>query len=276
MWNAARQHWPEYLMEAAGLGFFMISAALFATLLQYPGSPLHSRIQSTSVRSGIMAMAMGLTAVIIIYSPWGRRSGAHINPAITLTFYVLHKISFWDAAFYILAQFLGGLAGVVLMTKLLGPWMADPSVNYVVTVPSNAGWVAAFAAEFAMSFTLMSAVLLTSNSHRFARFTGVIAGSLVAVFIALAGPISGMSINPARTVASALPAGVWTGAWIYFSAPPLGMLLAAEAYVRSKRFPQVLCAKLHHDYVHRCIFHCGYAQGATATDERVVVPQTAA
>ncbi len=276
MWNAARQHWPEYLIEAAGLGVFMISAALFATLLQYPGSPVHSRVQSASLRNVIMALGMGLTAVLIIYSPWGRRSGAHINPAITLTFYVLHKISFWDAAFYILAQFLGGLAGVVLMANLLGPWLADPSVNYVVTIPGTTGLLAAFVAEFVMSFALMMAVLITSNSHRFAHFTGVIAGVLVAAYIAIAGLISGMSINPARTVASALPAHVWTGAWIYFVAPPAGMLFAAETYVRSKRFPQVICAKLHHDYIHRCIFRCGYAQGATATDERVVVPRTAA
>jgi aquaporin Z len=263
-------------MEAAGLGFFMMSAALFATLLQYPGSPLHSRIHSPAVRSGIMAVAMGLTAVAIIYSPWGRRSGAHINPAVTLTFYVLHKIAFWDAVFYILAQFTGGLAGVILMAKLLGPWLADPSVNYVVTVPGKHGWVAALGTEFAMAFGLMMAVLVASNSHRFARFTGLTAGLFVTLYIDVAGPISGMSINPARTVASAVPANVWKDAWIYFVAPPSGMLLAAEAYVRSKKFPQVMCAKLHHDYVHRCIFHCGYAQGATAGSQRLVLPSTAA
>ncbi len=262
-------------MEAAGLGFFMVSAALFAALLQYPGSPLHDRIQGASVRNGIMALAMGVTAVLIIYSPWGRRSGAHINPAITLAFYALHKIGLWDTVFYIAAQFLGGLTGVVLMANLLGPWLADPTVNYVVTVPGKSGWIAALAAEFAMSFVLMMAVLLASNSHLLARFTGLIAGFLVAAFIAVAGPVSGMSINPARTVASAVPAHVWTDVWIYFVAPPLGTTLAAAAYVRAKRFPAVICAKLHHDYVHRCIFHCGYAQGATATDHRVMVPKTA-
>ncbi len=65
-------------------------------------------------------------------------------------------------------------------------------------------------------------------------------------------------MNPARTTASALPAQVWTALWLYFTAPPLAMLLAAEVYVRLKGAHRVICAKLHHQNNKRCIFRCGY------------------
>src|SRR6516162_4081972 len=84
MIHALRTHWPEYLMEAAGLGLFMVSAGLFGTLLEYPQSPVHRAIADPFLRRTLMGVAMGLTAVGIIYSPWGKQSGAHINPATTL------------------------------------------------------------------------------------------------------------------------------------------------------------------------------------------------
>src|SRR2546428_13518921 len=86
MLETMRRHWPESLMEAAGLGLFMISAAVFATLFEHPASPIHQAIPDPFLRRTLMGFAMGLTAVAIIYSPWGQQSGAHINPAITLTF----------------------------------------------------------------------------------------------------------------------------------------------------------------------------------------------
>jgi glycerol uptake facilitator-like aquaporin len=108
--GALRGHWPEYLMEAAGLGLFMLSACAFTVLLYHPVSPVERAVESQVMRRVLMGLAMALTAVAIIYSPWGRRSGAHLNPAVTLTFWRLGKVAGWDAAFYIIAQFVGGLA----------------------------------------------------------------------------------------------------------------------------------------------------------------------
>ncbi len=203
---------------------------------------------------------MGLTAIGIIYSPWGKQSGAHINPSVTLTFFRLGKIQPWDAFFYIVAQFLGGVAGILLAAAILRPWVADPHVNYVATVPGPDGPGLAFLAEMIISFGLMTTILIVSNADRLARYTGLFAGALVAAYIALEAPISGMSMNPARTFGSALPGQVWTALWIYFTAPPLGMLLAAEAYRRVRGAHAVLCAKLHHHNDKRCIFRCGYAK----------------
>lgn len=258
MREALRRHWPEYLMEAAGLGFFMISAAAFGTLLEYPGSPAHQAIANPLLRRSLMGVAMGLTAVAIIYSPWGKQSGAHINPSITLTFFRLGKIEPWDALFYVAAQFAGGLAGILLVGVVVGSPIAAPSVRYAVTVPGARGSGVAFLAELVISFVLMFVVLVATNARHLARLTGLFAGALLALYISVEAPLSGMSINPARTFASALPAQLWTALWVYFTAPPLGMLLAAELYLRLKETREVYCAKLHHQNDKRCIFRCGY------------------
>jgi len=258
MLDSLRRHWPEYVIEAAGLGFFMIAACAFGVALEHPASPLRELLPAFP-RRALTGLAMGATAVAIIYSPWGKRSGAHINPAVTWTFFRLGKIEGWDAFFYVLAQFAGGVAGVVIAVLALGALVAHPSVNYAATVPGPWGIPLAFAAEIAMSFLMMSMILLTTNRPKLSRFTGVFAGVLVFTFITLEAPISGMSLNPARTFGSAFNAGLWTALWLYFVAPPLGMVLAAEAYRRRSASVPVRCAKLHHENDERCIFRCGYA-----------------
>jgi aquaporin Z len=259
MVQALRLHWREYSFEALGLGMFMVSACLFGALLEYPASAAHQAIPDALARRVLMGVAMGATAVGIIYSPWGRRSGAHINPAVTLTYFRLGRVPFWDACFYIIAQFAGGAAGVLVSRWTAPGAVMHPSVNYVVTVPGTAGVAAAAAAELAISFGLMLAVLTVSGNRRSAPYTGLVAGALVAVYIALEAPYSGMSMNPARTAASAVVARVWTASWIYFVVPPLAMLLAAEVHVRARGWARVGCAKLHHDNRIRCIF-CGSSQ----------------
>lgn len=259
MFDALKRHWPEYLMEAAGLGIFMISACVFAILLEYPGSPVHQAISDPVFRRILMGAAMGLTAIGIIFSPWGKQSGAHINPAITLTFFRLGKIAPWDALFYVVAQFVGALIGVLLMAGTVRAVVAHPSVNYVATVPGTGGPAIAFIAEFVISFILMSVVLIVSNTQQLARYTGLFAGVLVATYITVEAPLSGMSMNPARSLGSAVFPQLWQFLWIYFTAPPLGMLLAAEVYLQLRGAHRVICAKLHHHNDKRCIFlHCGY------------------
>lgn len=253
MVRALRLHWPEYLMEAAGLAAFMISACVFGALLWHPDSPVHGVVIEGVGRRAVMGLAMGLTAIGIIYSPWGQQSGAHINPAITMTFWRLGKIRPWDALFYALAQFAGGLAGVLIARLVLGGALAHPAVHYVVTRPGRYGVGAAFAAEVGITFVLMMTILVVSNST-IGRWTGLLAGMLVAVYITIEDPISGMSMNPARSLASALPAMDFTALWIYFTAPPLGMLLAAQAYTTARSARAVRCAKLHHENDKRCIF----------------------
>lgn len=256
--TALGRHWPEYLMEAAGLGIFMISAGLFGTLLEYPQSPVHQAIADDGVRRMLMGVAMGLTAVGIIYSPWGQQSGAHLNPAVTLTFLRLGKIGRADALFYIAAQCIGGLAGVLAVALTLGEPFTQPPVSYVITLPGAAGPGVAFVFEVLIAFGMMAMVLFTSNHRKWSRYTGLLAGMLVALYIALEAPLSGMSLNPARSLASALPARMTGWLWIYFTAPMLGMLCASWVYDAVRGRKKVMCAKLNHHTSRRCIFNCGF------------------
>lgn len=255
--TALAGHWPEYLIEGWGLGAFMVSAGGFATLLEYPGSPIHQAIASDTLRRVLMAIAMGLTAMSIVYSPWGQRSGAHLNPAITAAYWRMGKVAGWDAVFYVFAQFIGGALGVGLVAACLGAAFGDEPVSYVATRPGSLGPGAALVAEFAMSALMMLAVLSLSRSRGFMRLTGVAAGLLLAAFITFVAPISGTSMNPARSFASAWPAGSWTHLWIYFVAPPLGTLAGAALFQAIAGRHAAQCAKLYHSTRQRCI-HCGF------------------
>ncbi|NEQ53328.1 MAG: aquaporin family protein [Leptolyngbya sp. SIO3F4] len=253
MMSSLRSNWPEYLMEGAELGIFMILAGAFATLLYAPTSPVVSLLPGT-FRNVLMGLAMGGSAIAIIYSPWGKRSGAHFNPAVTLAFYRLGKLAAWDAFFYVLAQFIGGLLGIFLAAIVLGEAFTTVPVNYIVTIPGIWNWPGALLTEALLAFSLMMMVLVVSNNSRLHQLTGVFAGILVALFVTFAAPISGMSINPARTFASALPAQVWNAFWIYYFVPPLAMLLAAELYLQiSRSQPREICGKLCPNTDTRCI-----------------------
>lgn len=248
-------HWREYVIEAWALGTFMLSAAFATALVERPDFGIHDVIGGEALCRVVIGVAMGATAVALIHSPWGKRSGAHMNPAVTLTFLALRRMRAGDAVGYVAAQFAGGLAGTVLAFALLGERFAAPPVSFVLTRPAgNVGL--AFALEWLISCVLMSVVLGMSARPTSARYTGLAAGVLVATFIALEAPYSGMSMNPARSLASAAVAGEWGDLWIYLIAPPLGMLLAALLHTL-RRATRAGCAKLVHDDRYRCI-HCGH------------------
>src|SRR2546429_7384363 len=130
MWHALKEHWPEYLCEAAELGLFMISAGLFTILLHHPESPVLNFIPSEFVRRMLTGIAMGSTAIMLVFSPLGKRSGAHFNPAVTLTFWRLGKVKNWDAIFYIIAQFIGGIDGVFLFSPFSRRGLSRPALSF--------------------------------------------------------------------------------------------------------------------------------------------------
>ena len=252
------QHWPLYLYEGAELAIFMLSACCFTVWLFDPAYPGLHLLPGNALRRSLMGIAMGTTAILIIHSPMGKRSGAHFNPAITLTYFRLGKIATGDAVFYVIFQFLGGAFGVAVSSIVLGPAIAVPSVDYAVTVPGIYGAAAAFFAELFMAALLMAVVLWFSNQPSLAIYTSYLVGILIMFYILLFAPVSGFSINPARTTGSAIFAHLWTAVWIYFVAPLLGMIIAAEIYVRLYGKDNILCAKLHPDPSFPCPFLCSF------------------
>jgi aquaporin Z len=151
----------------------------------------------------------------------------------------------------------------LVATIFLREAVAHPAINYVTTRPGETGLLAAFVAECGISFILITVVLRVSNTTQMARYTPLFAGVLLATYITVEAPLSGMSMNPARTFSSALAAQLWASLWIYFTAPPLGMLVAAEVYCWQKGTHAVRCAKLHHHNDKRCIFRCDYRVAQT-------------
>ena len=245
-------------MEAAELAIFMLSACAFTVFLFHPSSPWAQAMPNPWARRACMGMSMGLTAILIIHSPMGKRSGAHFNPAITLSYLRLGKIRRWDATFYIIFQFIGGVFGVGVAAILFGKALANPAVDYAVTVPGLFGTTGAFLAELFMATLLMAVVLWLSNRPSLAFATSYAVGGLISLYVLFFAPVSGFSINPARTTGSALFAHVWTAIWVYFTAPVLGMLLSAEVYLRGYGPDRILCAKLHPDQSYPCPFLCQF------------------
>jgi len=253
-----RSRWPLYLFEAMELAIFMISACFCSAWLFDPGYPPLHMLPSSALRRLLMGIAMGATAVLIIRSPMGKRSGAHFNPAITLTYFRLGKIGRWDAIFYVLFHFIGGVMGVGVSALFLGSTLADPAVDYAVTVPGKYGTAAAFGAELLMSAFLMAVVLWFSNRPRIASYTSYLVGILIMFYVLIFAPVSGFGINPARTTGSAIFAHVWTAIWLYFVAPIGGMMLAAEVHLRVYGIDTILCAKVHPDPGYPCPFLCQF------------------
>ena len=248
--------WRECGMEAVLLGAFMVSACCFGVLLGHPSSPVTSAVTSPLIRRAMMGVAMGLTAIAIFFSPWGQRSGAHINPAVTICFLRLGRIAPRQAVAYMAAQFLGGAMGVAVAATVLGALVRDPSVNYVATTPGPRGTAVAWAAEFVIATVMMTTVLSVNRLRRLAPYTGLFAAFLVAIYITFEAPLSGMSLNPARTLASALSARLWASIWLYFMAPPLGMLAAVELQRLLARRPHALCGKWSHPVNDPSVFVC--------------------
>lgn len=255
-------HWAEYAIEASLLGTFMVAACVAVAVFEHPASPVLRRFTSPLIRRALIGTLMGLTAIALIYSTPGQRSGAHMNPGTTLTFFFLGKVRPLDATFYIIAQFFGGFGGVLVARAALRRAVAHDKVRFAATLPGSKGLRTAWIAEFTIAFLMMSMVLWSSNLASTAPYTGIFAGLMVATFIAIESPLSGMSMNPARSLGSALHARAFRGLWIYFTAPPLAMLGAALLFTSIRGAGCVYCAKLEHphDVVHACIFNCRIEQ----------------
>jgi aquaporin Z len=163
-------------------------------------------------------LAIGATVIAIVMTPWGKQSGGHFNPPITFAFYRLGKVGSWDVLFYAAARFSGAIGGVAIAISILLGAPGNGAIRYAVTVPGVYGNAGAFIAEMTISFILLMTILLVSNRATLARYTPYFVGALSVIFMTFETPLSGMSMNPARTFGSAFRASYWHALWIYFIA----------------------------------------------------------
>lgn len=223
------------MMEGLGLFIFMISACFFSGILEHHGTFLNLSLPDPKLRLLIMASAMAVTALFIFRSPLTSPSGAFINPSVSVMRWRLGQLSLENLIWYSVFQTLGGLLAVFLMSLLMGQILTDPPVNYVVTIPGkNVTNVEAALMETLTAFFMMAMVLFISDT-KYEKAVPYLSAFLVGVYVYIAGPVSGFGMNPARTIASAVPANCYTDFWLYMLCPTVGMLIAAELYLLIKK-----------------------------------------
>ena len=236
--QALRRHWCHYLAEAAGIMAFLTVSSVANVVFHHPDSALARALspQPWVQRMGV-GLALGLLIAAMARSRWGKRSGAHFNPAVTLGFWQLGYISTADALWYGLAQFAGAVLAGLAMFELLLPWFSHPDIHYNTTTPIDTahGWALALGAEILISAALMLVLLWALHSRRLKPWAGALAGLALALFVVVEAPLSGMSLNPARTLGTAVAAGIGTHLWLYFLAPFGAMWGTAALYQRLHR-----------------------------------------
>ena len=223
-----RNHLPEYLSEFLGTAIMMTVGIGAIALMWGDGSPIRAIEMPVGLRRLLTGILFAAAGTFVALSPLGQRSGGHLNPAVTLAFWRRGRVKLADAILYSVAQCLGALAGVGLLV-LIGNTFAK-SVQLGLTVPGNGYSPAvAFLAEAVTTFFLMFLILYCVGNSRIAARTPYLAGALVVVLVFLEAPISGTSLNPARSFAPAFWMQSFRFQWIYWIAPVLGALAAVPS-----------------------------------------------
>jgi aquaporin Z len=224
----------------------LLGGGLSAVYLDFgPHSPVAAHLASHGARLLLTGLLFAGTGSLVALSPLGRRSGAHLNPAVTLGFFTQRKVHPHDLVGYIIAQLLGALAAVALLRAAWGH--TATALHLGATQPGD-GFSALDAAglEAVMTAGLVLMIFFFTSSVRTARWTPLGNLALVAALVWQGAPYTGTSLNPARSLAPALLAPEPTDLWAYCVGPLSGALLAALIF-SGFRDRHVLTAKLFHD-----------------------------
>ncbi|GAC1566722.1 MAG: aquaporin [Ktedonobacteraceae bacterium] len=247
-------HWPEYGAECLGTAF-LVFAGLSAVVFDFgKGLPLLTLLPSASLRRLITGLLFAGSGSLVAISPFGRLSGAHINPSVSLAFWVHGKMHNLDIIGYIVGQLLGAIIGEALLVLVWGNFAR--SVSDGMTLPGSAYplWFV-FLAELGLTCLLVLAIFTCVSSKRLMRWTPLVVWLLVATMVWVEAPVSGTSLNPARSFGPALFDWLWTDQWLYWIAPPLGALLAVGLYrILSQGEHDVVTGKLFHVSHYRSVF----------------------
>jgi aquaporin Z len=240
-----RMHPKLYLAEFLGTALLVAIGVSFVIAIFAQGSPIQSLLPGEAARRFLAGGLFGLAGSLITVSPIGRISGAHINPAVSLAFWLEGKLAWQDALFFILAQISGGILGALFLFV----WgTLGRSVAFGVTEPGHGMplW-GALAGETMITFVLILTIFITAAHMQTRRFTPWTMPFLFSIMAWCEGPVSGASANPARSIGPALIAGAWSDQWIYIFGPLLGSALAI-GFIRLQvvYLPRVVVARLSH------------------------------
>ncbi len=246
-------HWPEYGVELVGTAWNVFAGLSAVVFNNAPGMPGLRLIPDASLRLWVTGLIFAGSGSLYTISPWGRLSGSHLNPSVTLGFCAQGKVRWHDGLGYVAAQLIGGVLGAALLALVWGPHAA--AVGSGVTLPGPGYRVAdAFGAAFLMTFAYVLGIFFFVSRHALLRWTPLMNWIVVSGLVWVGSGISGTSLNPARSFGPALIAGNWHAQWVYAVAPPLGALGAAAFFRAAGRGRGVLTAKLFHSALYRSVF----------------------
>jgi aquaporin Z len=241
-------HWRIWGAEGAATALLVAAIVLAAAVTLGPGSAVAEALPGRGARFLALGLIVAPVVALISVSPLGRLSGAHTNPAVTLGFWVLGRVSRQDVAGYVAAQFVGGVAGTALARAVLTERTAA-SIGGAVTHPAVTAPLA-IALEVGMTGALLLPIFAFVSDERLARRTPLAIMPLLAILIWLGSPLTGASLNPARSAGPALVFGDVADLWIYLVAPPAAALLVAALWRLGPMEPKT--AKVFHDSRYPC------------------------
>lgn len=255
--NADEQNFPWRLFGAELIGTaVLVAVGLSIVIVDFGhGSPASQLLPNAAARRALTGFLFGATGGLIAVSPLGRESGAHINPAVTVAFWLMGRLRLPHALGYVLCQLAGALLGAA---PLLAWGGTGSSIAYGATVPgAGYGPIEALLGETATTFALIFGLFLFLRHRRLRAFTPAIFAPLYAIMVWLEAPISGTSTNPARSFGPAVISGLWHGWWIYWLGPLLGTLLAVAAYRWAKweRYAIEVAKIYHFEHDRYGVFH---------------------
>jgi aquaporin Z len=240
--DGGRTLWPLFFSELVGTALLVLVGLSLVILMFGAGSPLVRNLPDEGLRRVITGFLFGTTGALIALSPVGKESGAHINPVVTLGFYLMGKIDFRIALGYVFAQLAGASMGAL---PLLAWGLMGRSVAFGATLPGE-GYAlrTVLLGEVITTFALIAGLCVFLGFRKLRPFTPAMFPFLYALMVYLEAPISGTSTNPARSLGPAIVSGAWNGWWIYWIGPLIGTLAALLAC--SFLAKRISVAKLYH------------------------------
>jgi glycerol uptake facilitator-like aquaporin len=237
-----RGRWPEWLSEFAATAILLLVMVSLFRALYGVDSPVARAVSSAQGRLAIDALVSGIGVGLLVASPLGRRSGGHLNPAVSLAFWLLRALPGRDAAAYVAAQLAGSAAGVAAGRLLWGERVATHAVGYAtVRAADGVPWTVVFAAEAGATAVMLAVVVFAAARPRPILPGPTVAGGAVTGLILLTGQGAGGSFNPARQFGPELFSGDLTWAWVYLTAPLVGAGVFAMVLRRVASAPQPPC-----------------------------------
>ena len=209
--------WKIFLFEMLGIALLLMIGLSIVILMFGSGSPIPGLIPNIGHRRLITGFLFGSTGALIAISPVGKASGAHINPIVTLAFFLMQKINNRTAISYVLGQFAGAIIGCI---PILAWGSMGRSVSFGATMPGE-GYAptTVLLGEIITTFIMVTLLAVFLAFRNLRPYTPAIFPFLYSIMSFLESAISGTSTNPARSFGPAIISGQWDGWWIYWIGP---------------------------------------------------------